>query len=155
MKEKKAGVKRSDFDLPLVISFYLVMEVIVLFVLCLVELNGVSHIIILSISFVIEFLATFFIILKSNIKSAIIFYILLLVFPVFMNLIAMGIHYITGGMPFVPTVLLLFRSGYDLKGNLLGALMRFIISFRLPSLIAILIASLIYFIKKGKMELNN
>ncbi len=150
MQEKKEVVNKKDFNLSLVISLYLIMEVIVLFGLCLIELNGVNHLIVLSISFLIEFLATIYIVIKSNIKSAIIFYILLLVSPVFMNIIAMGMHYITDGMPFVPTVLLLFRSGYDLQGNLLGSVMRLVISFRLPSLIVLLVASLIYFIKKGK-----
>ena len=150
MQEKKEVVNKKDFNLSLVISLYLIMEVIVLFGLCLIELNGVNHLIVLSISFLIEFLATVYIVIKSNIKSAIIFYILLLVSPVFMNIIAMGMHYITDGMPFVPTVLLLFRSGYDLQGNLLGSVMRLVISFRLPSLIVLLVASLIYFIKKGK-----
>ena len=150
MQEKKEVVNKKDFNLSLVISLYLIMEVIVLFGLCLIELNGVNHLIVLSISFLIEFLATIYIVIKSNIKSAIIFYILLLVSPVFMNIIAMGMHYITDGMPFVPTDLLLFRSGYDLQGNLLGSVMRLVISFRLPSLIVLLVASLIYFIKKGK-----
>ena len=78
-KEKKEVVKDSSFHLGLVVGTYLVLDVIILFILCLIELNGVSHLIMLSISFVLEFLLTLFILLKSNIRSGIIFYILLLV----------------------------------------------------------------------------
>ena len=55
-KEKKEVVKDSSFHLGLVVGTYLVLDVIILFILCLIELNGVSHLIMLSISFVLEFL---------------------------------------------------------------------------------------------------
>ncbi len=150
-KEKKEVVKDSSFHLGLVVGTYLVLDVIILFILCLIELNGVSHLIMLSISFVLEFLLTLFILLKSNIRSGIIFYILLLVSPVFLNLIAMLMHYITSSMPFTPTVLLLFRSGYDLRGNLLNVMMRIVISFRIPALIALVISIILYLVKRNSV----
>ncbi len=153
MERKKGKIKEeknNSFNLTLVIITYLILDIIILFFLCLLELNGVSHITVLALSFVLEALMTIFVTIKSNIKTSIIFYILLLVTPVFLNLIAMGMHYITDAMPFTPTILLLFRSGYDLKGNLLNRFMRFVISFRIPSLMVIVCSSIIYLIRKDK-----
>ena len=153
LRKKGEGISNNNFNLSLIISLYLVVDVIILFCLCLIELNGTSHLVVLSISFLIEMLVTILIIVKSNIRSAVIFYILLLVSPIFMNLVAMAMHYITEAMPFVPTVLLLFRSGYDLSGNLLNGFMRFVISFRLPTLLVIVTALLIHLIKDKKKKI--
>ncbi len=158
-EQKEVGLRKllnrvpdKEFHLSLVIGSLLVLDVIILFILSIIELNGVSHGIMLTISFVIEFLMTLFVILKSNIRSSIIFYILLLTSPVFLNLIAMGMYYFTNKLPFTPTVLILFRSGYDLQGHMLNTVMRFVISFRVPALIAILISSIVYLYRKGKQE---
>ena len=148
MESKK--IKDESFHLPLIISTFLVVDIIILFFLCLLELSGVNHLIVLSISFLVEFLATLLVVWKGNIRSSIILYILFLVSPVFLNLIAMGMHYITNAMPFTPTILVLFRSGYDLKGNLMNFLMRSVITFRLPSLMGIILSSIVYLFKKRK-----
>ena len=148
-------IKDESFHLPLIISTFLVVDIIILFFLCLIELSGVSHLLILGISFLVEFLAILLVVWKGNIRSSVILYILFLVSPVFLNLIAMGMHYITDAMPFTPTILVLFRSGYDLKGNLMGVIMRSVITFRLPALMGLVASSIIYLIKKTKQRIAN
>ena len=154
-KERKVTKnKKNDngFNLTLIICTYLIMDVILLFVLCLLEINGLKHETVLIISLILEFIATLFVTLKGNIKSAIILYILFLVSPAFLNVIAMSMLYISDKLPFTPIVLLLFRTGYDLDANLLSELIRFILFFRIPALGGIIIGSLITLIKRKKIK---
>ena len=90
--------------------------------------------------------------LKGNIKSAIIYYILLLVSPAFLNVIAMSMIYFTDKLPFTPVVLLLFRTGYTVKGAMLSETIRLLLSFRLPALISIFISVIIRLIKGKKVS---
>ena len=154
MDKKDSLEDNKGFNLPLIISLYLILEVIILFVLCLIELQGVNHLILQGISFVLEFLFTLYIIYRSNIRSSIVFYILLLVSPVFLGLIAMGMNFIIateGKYPFTPTLLSLFRHGFPVNGGApLSPILRFVALFRLPALMAILLGIIVYNIKKLK-----
>ncbi len=142
----------SNFHIPLVVSAYLLLDVIALFILCLIEIAGVNHNILLIISLVLEVIATFIVSLKGNIKSAIIFYILLLVSPAFLNVLAMSMIFLTNKLPFTPVVLLLFRTGYTIKGVMLGETVRLLLSFRLPALLSIFVCVIIRLIKGKKIN---
>ena len=101
---------KGNFQLPLIIGVYLTLDIILLFLLCIIEFYfKIDHQIILIISFVLEFLAVLYVALKGNIKSSIILYILLVVSPVFLGLIAMAMNYFMhGAIPFTPTILYIF-----------------------------------------------
>ncbi len=142
----------KNFHIPLIISAYLVLDVILLFILCLIEIAGVNHNLLLVISLILEAIVTFIVALKGNIKSAIIYYILLLVSPAFLNVIAMSMIYFTDKLPFTPVVLLLFRTGYTVKGAMLSETIRLLLSFRLPALISIFISVIIRLIKGKKVS---
>lgn len=142
---------KNKFHLALIIGMYLLLDIIILFFLCILEINDVNHRIVLTISFVAEFLLTLYVSLRGNIKSGIIYYILLLVSPVFLGLLAMSMNYLTNEMFFTPTVLVLFRNGYMLNGVVLNSFMRFMIIFRIPALFAITLCIVIYFITKSKL----
>ena len=142
----------KNFHIPLIISAYLVLDVILLFILCLIEIAGVNHNLLLVISLIFEAIVTFIVALRGNIKSAIIYYILLLVSPAFLNVIAMSMIYFTDKLPFTPVVLLLFRTGYTVKGAMLSETIRLLLSFRLPALISIFISVIIRLIKGKKVS---
>ncbi len=142
----------KNFHIPLIISAYLVLDVILLFVLCLIEIAGVNHNILLIINLILEVVITFIVALKGNIKSAIVYYILLLVSPAFLNVLAMTTIYFTKQLPFTPVVLLLFRTGYTVKGVMLNKTIRLLLSFRLPALISIFISVIIRVIKTKKIS---
>ncbi len=147
-KKEEVKVKDKRFHIALIVSAYLMLDVIVLFILCLLEVFfKVNHDVLLIISMILEVLAMMVVLYKGNIRSAIIYYILLLVSPAFLVVLANCMHFITEADPFTPIVLLLFRTGYDLKGILLGNFIRFILFFRIPALITLLIYSLNYYIK--------
>ena len=147
-KKDEVKVKDKKFHLALIVSCYLMLDVIVLFILCLLEVFfKVDHDILLIASMIIEVFMMLIVLYKGNIRSAIIFYILLLVSPAFLVVLANCMHFITDADPFTPIVLLLFRTGYDLKGVLLGKFIRMILFFRIPALITLLIYSLNYYIK--------
>ena len=135
---------QKDFHIPLIIGTYLVLDIILLFALCVCEIYfDVSNQIVLMISFILEFIGTFYVAFKGNIKSAIILYILLLASPAFIGLIAMGMYAIMkNAIPFTPTILYAFRTGYTLNWQMLNSLMRIIITFRLPALVSIILCSL-------------
>lgn len=148
---KKVKETNEGFHLALIIGMYLVIDIILLFGLCVLELKGItSHRNIVMISFVIEFLSMLIVALKGNIKSGIVYYIILLVSPVFLGLLAMSMSFVTDKMPFTPTVLVLFRFGYDLKGVLLNNVMRGLIVFRSSALASLLICVIINLISKSK-----
>ncbi len=146
--DKKGFINMDkNFHIPLIISAYLLLDVILVFVLCLIEIAGVNHNILLIVSLVLEAIITFIVALRGNIKSAIIYYILLLVSPAFLNVIAMTTIYFTDQLPFTPVVLLLFRTGYTVKGVMLNKTIRLLLSFRLPALLSIFISVMIRLIK--------
>ena len=89
-----------------------------------------------------EFTATIYLILKGNIKSSLVFYIILLVSPIFIGLLAMFMKLFTENMPFTPTILVLFRNGYTLSGSTINGVLKFMTKYRIPSLLAIIICSL-------------
>ncbi len=144
---------KNGFHIPMVIGAYLALDIIILFALCLGEIYfNLSHQIVLMLSMIIEFLIMLFVAIKGNLKSAIILFILLLVSPAFLGLIAMGMHAILGNnaIPFTPTILYAFRTGYTLNGEKLNNIMRFVITFRLPSVGALIVGILAYFLKSKK-----
>ena len=109
MNKKGEIVQDNKFHISLIIGTYLLLDVIILFGLGYLELMGVNHYVVLTVDFILEILATYFIIKKGNIRSAIIFYVLLLVSPVFMNVVAMTLIYITNRrIPYTLIILLLF-----------------------------------------------
>ena len=143
-KGKKNKVK-NEINIPLI---YLFLDIIILFVLCLLEINFIKHEIVLGISFLIEFLATVYVANKSNIRTTILFYVLLLVSPIFLGLIAMAVAYLSGKTPYTATLIVLFRNGFYLNGNIAGVLTRVIILFRIPALIGILVSLLTSYVNK-------
>ena len=145
---KKGSNNKNNINAPLIFGMYLFLDIIVLFVLCLFEINFLNHEIILGISFLLEFLATVYVANKSNIKTTILFYVLLLVSPIFLGLIAMGVAYISGKTPYTATLIVLFRNGFYLNGNIASALTRVIILFRIPALIGILVSILTSYVNK-------
>ena len=150
----KEGNVKNNINIPLIFGMYLVLDIIVLFVLCLLEINFVKHEIILGISFLLEFLATIYVANKSNIKSTILFYVLLLVSPIFLGLIAMAVAYISGKTPYTATLIVLFRNGFYLNGNIANAITRVIILFRIPALIGILVSILTSYVNKKAKEVS-
>ena len=143
---------KGNFQLPLIIGVYLTLDIILLFLLCIIEFYfKIDHQIILIISFVLEFLAVLYVALKGNIKSSIILYILLVVSPVFLGLIAMAMNYFMhGAIPFTPTILYIFRTGYNFDFEKLNIFLRIITIFRIPALCSIIVSSLIRLKKKDK-----
>lgn len=129
-------------NITLAIGAYLVTDIILLFILCIIELNGVDHTIMMFIGFTLEFLMSLYVVLKGDLKNIICFYILLLVSPVFIGLIAMAMRFLTNNLPFSPTVLMLFRLGSSLDGKLVNNVLRIITIFRIPCLLACLIGYL-------------
>ena len=150
----KEGNVKNNINIPLIFGMYLVLDIIVLFVLCLLEINYVKHEIILGISFLLEFLATIYVANKSNIKSTILFYVLLLVSPIFLGLIAMAVAYISGKTPYTATLIVLFRNGFYLNGNIANAITRVIILFRIPALIGILVSILTSYVNKKTKKVS-
>ena len=150
----KEGNVKNNINIPLIFGMYLVLDIIVLFVLCLLEINFVKHEIILGISFLLEFLATIYVANKSNIKSTILFYVLLLVSPIFLGLIAMAVAYISGKTPYTATLIVLFRNGFYLNGNIANAITRVIILFRIPALIGILVSILTSYVNKKAKKVS-
>ncbi len=150
----KEGNVKNNINIPLIFGMYLVLDIIVLFVLCLLEINFVKHEIILGISFLLEFLATIYVANKSNIKSTILFYVLLLVSPIFLGLIAMAVAYISGKTPYTATLIVLFRNGFYLNGNIANAITRVIILFRIPALIGILVSILTSYVNKKTKKVS-
>lgn len=144
----------NRFFITLVIGIYLVIDVIVLFALCLSEIYlKVDHQIVLMLSFVIEFFGVLYVSTKGNIKSSIILYILLLVSPAFIGLIAMGMYALTKNViPFTPTVLYAFRTGYTLNWEMLNNFMRAIITFRIPALVSIVVSLVFYLFTRKKQS---
>ena len=151
MNENENGIKKNS--IAVAIGAYLVVDIIVLFILCIIELNGVNHTIMMFISFILEFLVALYVVLKSDLKNVICFYILLLVSPVFIGLIAMAMRFFTDKLPFSPTVLMLFRLGSSLKGTLVNNVLRIVTIFRVPALVAFLVGYLNN--KKNKLEQSN
>ena len=148
---EKVGDKK--FHVALIVSAYLLLDVILLFVLCLIEIFlKVDHNILLAVNIILEVIASFIVTYKGNLRSAIIFYVLLLVSPAFLNVIAMSMIYITDKLPFTPVILLLFRTGYDLAGVMLSKFIRLVLFFRLPALITILLTALTINIKRFLKE---
>ncbi len=150
MSKKGKNKVKNDFNIPLVIEVYLVLDIILLFILCLLELKGIDHIVIYITSLILEVIATIIVAKKSNIKTMLIFYIILLVSPVFLSLIAMGIHFISGKTPFTATLLVLFRNGYTMNGTLTNRILSMCLMFRIPALMTTIIFLLINLIKKNK-----
>ena len=75
--DKKEVKKTSynDFHIALILGLYLILDIIILFGLCVFELNGLNHTEALIISFIMEFTATIYLILKGNIKSSFYWYL--------------------------------------------------------------------------------
>ena len=147
-KKGNKNKSKNDINLPLILGMYLVLDIIVLFILCLLEMNFLQHEIVLGISFLLEFIFTIYVANKSNIKSTILFYVLLLVSPIFLGLIAMAVAYISGKTPYTATLIVLFRNGFYLNGNIANNITRVLILFRIPALIGILVSLLTSFVNK-------
>ena len=147
-KNKKGSNKKNDINLPLILGMYLFLDIIILFILCQLEINYMKHELILGISFLLEFIATIYIANQSNIRSTLLFYVLLLVSPIFLGLIAMAVAYLSGKTPYTATMIVLFRNGFYLNGNLANSLTRVIILFRIPALIGILVSLLTSYVNK-------
>ena len=145
---KKGNIKKNDINVPLIFGMYLLLDIIVLFILCLLEINFMKHEIILGISFLLEFISTIYVANKSNIRSTILFYVLLLVSPIFLGLIAMAVAYLSGKTPYTATLIVLFRNGFYLNGNVASTITRIIILFRIPALIGILVSILTSYVNK-------
>ncbi len=145
MEEKKD----KKFHLALILGSYLVLDIIILFVLCVLELNGLDHQIALIMSFILEFLSTLYVARKGNLRSAIVFYIVLLVSSCLLGLLAMGMYSISDKMYFTPTILVLFRNGYSLDGAIMNGFMRFLLTFRIPALVAIIYSWVMYCLSKN------
>ncbi len=144
----KKGNKKNDINLPLILGMYLILDIIILFALCLLEINFMKHEIVLGLSFLLEFISTVYVANKSNIRSTILFYVLLLVSPIFLGLIAMAVAYFSGKTPYTATMLVLFRNGFFLNGNIASSLTRVIILFRIPALVGILVSLLTSYVNK-------
>ena len=82
---KEGSNKKNNINLALIFGMYLALDIIILFILCLLEINFIKHEIVLGISFLLEFLTTIYVANKSNIKSTLLFYVLLLVSPIFLG----------------------------------------------------------------------
>lgn len=145
---KKGNKKQNDINLALIIGMYLVLDVIILIVLCLLEINYMKHELVLGISFLLEFIITMYVANQSNIKTTLLFYVLLLVSPIFLGLIAMGAAYIFGRTQNAITFIVLFRNGFYLNGNVANAITRLVILFRIPALIGILVSILTSYVNR-------
>ena len=151
---KKGSIKKNEINVPLIIGMYLLLDIIILSGLCFIEYEYSNHELILGISFLLEFLATIYVANKSNIKSTLLFYVLLLVSPIFLGLIAMGVAYLSGKTPYTASLIVLFRNGFYLNGNLANAIIRVIILFRIPALIGILVSLLTSYVNKKTTKLK-
>ena len=145
---KKGRNKKNDINVSLIFGMYLFLDIIILFGLCLLEINYMKHELILGISFLLEFISTVYVANRSNMKSTLLFYVLLLVSPIFLGLIAMAVAYLSGKTPYTATLIVLFRNGFYLNGNIANALTRVVILFRIPAFIGILVSLFTSYVNK-------
>lgn len=150
----KKGNKKNDINLPLILGMYLFLDIIILFILCQLEINYMKHEIILGISFLLEFIATVYVANKSNIRTTLLFYVLLLVSPIFLGLIAMAVAYLSNKTPYTATMIVLFRNGFYLNGNIANPITRIVLLFRIPALIGILVSLLTSYVNKKVKKIS-
>ena len=151
---KKNYTNKNNINLPLILGMYLFLDIIILFILCQLEMNYMKHEFILGISFLLEFSATIYVANQSNIRTTLLFYVLLLVSPIFLGLIAMAVAYFSDKTPYTATLIVLFRNGFYLNGNIANAITRVIILFRIPALIGILVSILTSYVNKKAKKVS-